>query len=35
MIINELNEMRDFAYKFASLLKENDVINLIGDMGCW
>ncbi|PKZ15725.1 tRNA (adenosine(37)-N6)-threonylcarbamoyltransferase complex ATPase subunit type 1 TsaE [Anaerococcus octavius] len=33
MIINELNEMRDFAYKFASLLKENDVINLIGDMG--
>lgn len=33
MIISNLNEMRDFANEFASLLKENDVINLIGDMG--
>lgn len=33
MIINNLNEMRDFAHKFASLLKDDDVINLIGDMG--
>jgi len=33
MIINNLNEMRDFAHKFASLLIDNDVINLIGDMG--
>ncbi len=33
MIISNLNEMKGFAYKFASLLKENDVINLIGDMG--
>ncbi len=33
MIISNLNEMRDFANKFAALLKDNDVINLIGDMG--
>ena len=33
MIINNLDEMRDFALKFASLVKENDVINLIGEMG--
>ncbi|WP_394024203.1 tRNA (adenosine(37)-N6)-threonylcarbamoyltransferase complex ATPase subunit type 1 TsaE [Anaerococcus martiniensis] len=33
MIINNLNEMRDFAHKFVSLLEDNDVINLIGDMG--
>lgn len=33
MIISNLNEMGDFANKFAALLKDNDVINLIGDMG--
>lgn len=33
MIISNLNEMRDFANKFASLLKDNDVVNLIGEMG--
>ena len=33
MIIDNLDQMRDFANEFASLLKENDVINLIGDMG--
>lgn len=33
MIISNLNEMRDFANEFAVLLKDNDVINLIGDMG--
>lgn len=33
MIISNLNEMRDFANEFAALLKDNDVINLIGDMG--
>ena len=33
MIINNLEEMRNFAKKFASSLKENDFINLIGDMG--
>ena len=33
MIINNIDEMRDFANKLAPLLKENDVINLIGEMG--
>ena len=33
MIINELNEMKNFANNLASQLKEGDVINLIGDMG--
>lgn len=33
MIINELNEMKNFANNLASKLKEGDVINLIGDMG--
>ena len=33
MIINNLDEMSQFAKKFASSLKENDVINLIGEMG--
>lgn len=33
MIISNLNEMRDFANMLAALLKDNDVINLIGDMG--
>lgn len=33
MIINNLDEMKDFAKKFASSLKKNDFINLIGDMG--
>ena len=33
MIINNLDEMKAFAKKFAASLKENDVINLIGEMG--
>ena len=33
MIINELNEMKNFANNLAFKLKEGDVINLIGDMG--
>lgn len=33
MIIKNLEELKKFANKFASLLKEGDVINLKGDMG--
>ncbi|WP_276864074.1 tRNA (adenosine(37)-N6)-threonylcarbamoyltransferase complex ATPase subunit type 1 TsaE [Anaerococcus tetradius] len=33
MIIKNLEELKNFADKFASLLKEGDVVNLIGDMG--
>ena len=33
MIIRNLNELKDFAEKFASLLREGDVINLVGEMG--
>lgn len=33
MIINNLDEMKKFANILASLLKETDVINLIGEMG--
>lgn len=33
MIINNLDEMKVFAKNFASSLKKNDVINLIGEMG--
>ena len=33
MIINNLEELKKFANKLAPLLKEGDVINLIGDMG--
>lgn len=32
MIINGLNEMKKFANKLASGLKEGDVLNLIGEM---
>lgn len=33
MIIENLNDLEKFAYKLAPLLKEGDVVNLIGDMG--
>ena len=33
MIINDLEELKEFAKKLAPLLKTGDVINLIGDMG--
>ena len=33
MIINNLEELKEFAKKLAPLLKAGDVINLIGDMG--
>lgn len=33
MIIKSLKEMRDFANKLAPLLRDNDVLNLIGEMG--
>lgn len=33
MIINNIEEMRNFAKKFAPLLKEGDVISLEGDLG--
>ena len=33
MIINNLEELKEFAKKLAPLLKKGDVINLIGDMG--
>ncbi len=33
MIINNLEELKEFAKKLAPLLKTGDVINLIGDMG--
>ena len=33
MIIKSLEEMRDFANKLAPLLRCNDVLNLIGEMG--
>ncbi|WP_311481196.1 tRNA (adenosine(37)-N6)-threonylcarbamoyltransferase complex ATPase subunit type 1 TsaE [uncultured Anaerococcus sp.] len=33
MIINNLNDLEKFANSLAPLLKEGDVINLIGDMG--
>ena len=33
MIINNLEELKEFAKKLAPLLRAGDVINLIGDMG--
>lgn len=33
MVIENLNDLEKFAYSLAPLLKEGDVINLIGDMG--
>lgn len=33
MIINTLSDLEKFANKLAPLLKEGDVVNLIGDMG--
>lgn len=33
MIIRNLDELKEFAQKFASLLREGDVINLVGEMG--
>lgn len=33
MIINNLDELREFANKLAGFLHDGDVINLIGDMG--
>lgn len=33
MIIKNLEELRQFAEKFASFLKAGDVINLLGEMG--
>lgn len=33
MIINNLTDLEKFAKKLAPLLKEGDVINLVGDMG--
>lgn len=33
MIIKDLEKLRDFANNLAGLLKDGDVINLIGDMG--
>ena len=33
MIINNLEELKEFANKIAPLLRDGDVINLIGDMG--
>lgn len=33
MIINNLDELKNFAKKLAPLLKKGDVINLVGDMG--
>lgn len=33
MIINNLEELKEFARKLAPLLRAGDVINLIGDMG--
>lgn len=33
MVIENLNDLEKFAYSLALLLKEGDVINLIGDMG--
>ena len=33
MIINKISDLEKFANNLAPLLKEGDVINLIGDMG--
>lgn len=33
MIINTLSDLEKFANKLAPLIKEGDVVNLIGDMG--
>ena len=33
MIINNISDLEKFANKLAPLLKEGDVVNLIGDMG--
>lgn len=33
MRINSLDEMRDFAFDFAKMLRPGQVINLVGDMG--
>lgn len=33
MIIKNLNDLEKFANKLGSLLREGDVVNLIGDMG--
>lgn len=33
MIINNLDQVKKFAYKLGPALKEGDVINLIGEMG--
>lgn len=33
MIIENLNELKNFARKLAPLLEEGDVINLVGEMG--
>jgi tRNA threonylcarbamoyladenosine biosynthesis protein TsaE len=33
MIIENIDQMKEFAYKLAPLLKEGDVVNLEGDLG--